>query len=240
MASTCWEAIEEAFEDVHGVLSVAEVTQRINLKHPKQPWDRSTIRKYLRGLSVNHNGGDCPEPVRARAFLVRVAQGQFRRCDPLRDEAGEATAEGSEPVDSDQTADLESAAIDTSLSLERDLENSLINELAQLESQLELFQDRGISGRQVDAGTVGRIDILAVDHDGSLVVIELKAGRADDRACGQILRYMGWVKEHVAGDRGVRGIIVANDFSDAVKYAAKAMPGVILKKYEIRFRFSPV
>lgn len=30
---------------------------------------------------------------------------------------------------------------------------------------------------------------------GDLVVIELKAGQVDDPACGQILRYMGWVRK---------------------------------------------
>lgn len=245
MPGTCWAAIEEAFAGEQGVLNVAEVTKRINARHPNQPWNPPAIRKCLRGLSVNHKGGDYPNSLRQHAFLVRVGQGLFRRRDHARDEADETSADGSEWVDANEadgapTADLESAAIDTSLSLERDLENSLINDLAQIEPQLQLFQDQGISGRQVDAGAVGRIDILATDGDGSLVVIELKAGRADDRACGQILRYMGWVKEHLAGDRMVRGIIVANDFSDAMKYAAKAMAGVILQKYEIRFRFSPV
>jgi RecB family endonuclease NucS len=72
------------------------------------------------------------------------------------------------------------------------------------------------------------------------VVIELKAGKADDRACSQILRYMGWVMEHLAGNRNVRGIIVANEFSDFLKYAVKAASNLTLKKYEFHFDFKEV
>lgn len=61
---------------------------------------------------------------------------------------------------------------------------------------------------------VGRIDILAKDRSGALVVIELKVALGPDAVCGQILRYMGWVKRHIADGRGVRGIIIAGRISD--------------------------
>jgi RecB family endonuclease NucS len=146
--------------------------------------------------------------------------------------------ENSEFVNHDsETVDIASF---TSLSLERDLEKSLLGNLSQIEPGLSLYQKDGISGRQYDTGEVGRLDILALDGKGSLVVLELKAGRADESVCGQILRYIGWVQEYLAVDREVRGIIVANDFSDSLKYAAKAMPNVGLKKYEVRFQFTDI
>src|SRR5438034_9910440 len=76
------------------------------------------------------------------------------------------------PPDSDEDA------IETALSLEYDLENSLVGSLGQLEKGLQLFQENGLVGQQLDAKTAGRIDLLAVDSDGDLVVIELKAGEA--------------------------------------------------------------
>jgi hypothetical protein len=51
---------------------------------------------------------------------------------------------------------------------------------------------------------------------------------------------MGWASENLAHGRKVRGIIVANEFSDSLKYAAKAMADVALKKYEVRFTFTDV
>ncbi len=129
-------------------------------------------------------------------------------------------------------------AVDTSLSLESDLEKFLVGNLAQLEPGLRLYEERGMSGQQFDTQTVGRLDILAVDQTNNFVVIELKAGEADDRVCGQVLRYMGWVKENLADQRKVRGIIVANEFSEKLKYAAKVTADVTLKKYEVSFRFA--
>jgi len=55
-----------------------------------------------------------------------------------------------------------------------------------------------------------RIDILAVDGDGALVVIELKVSRGHDQVIGQILWYLGWIKANLAEEgQGVRGIIIA-------------------------------
>lgn len=129
-------------------------------------------------------------------------------------------------------------AIETSFSLERDLENSLVSNLSQLENGLQLYKENGVTGRQVDAKVAGRIDILAIDLAKNLVVIELKAGEADDKVCGQIQRYMGWVKENIAKRQKVRGIIIANDFSERLIYAAKVVPDLSLKRYQISFKFT--
>ena len=122
--------------------------------------------------------------------------------------------------------------------MERDLENSLVANPQQLEHGLKLYSDNEITGQQLHTGVVGRLDILAIDPNGNYVVIELKAGKAEDRVCGQILRYMGWVESELAPGHQVRGVIVANDFSEALKYAAQAMPNVSLKRYEVHFEFT--
>jgi hypothetical protein len=84
----------------------------------------------------------------------------------------------------------DSTAVDqTSLSIERDLEDWLSQNLAMLEPGLALYRDGDIDGRQFDTAEVGIIDLLAVDNNGDFVVIELKAGKASDGVCGQILGY---------------------------------------------------
>jgi RecB family endonuclease NucS len=112
-----------------------------------------------------------------------------------------------------------------------------VSNLDQLESGLKLFNE-GRTGQQYDTGLVGRIDLLAVDTSGDLVVIELKAGEADRQVTGQIQAYMAWVQENLAGNRKVRGIIVASDFTDRMIYAARVVPNLSLKRYQIVFRFS--
>ena len=122
-------------------------------------------------------------------------------------------------------------AIETALSLEYDLENSLVANLEQLETGLKLYRENGVVGQQLDAKAAGRIDILATHSSGYLVVIELKAGEADRQVCGQIQAYMGWVKANLAGHRKVRGVIVANEFTERLKYAVNVVPDLVLKRY---------
>ena len=129
-------------------------------------------------------------------------------------------------------------AIDTSLSLEADLEDALAANLTQLENGLELYQEQSSFGRQFDAKAAGRIDLLAVDSEKNLVIVELKAGDADRQVCGQIQAYMGWVKANLAGSRGVRGIIVAHEFTERAKLAATVVPGLTLKMYRVNFVFA--
>jgi hypothetical protein len=49
-------------------------------------------------------------------------------------------------------------------------------------------------GRQEDTGFGGRIDLLAVAPDGSLVLIELKRDRTPREVVAQALDYAGWVE----------------------------------------------
>ena len=53
---------------------------------------------------------------------------------------------------------------------------------------------------------VGSIDILAAAADNTLAVMELKRDRGPDSALGQLARYMGWVRAHLAAGAPVRGV----------------------------------
>jgi Endonuclease NucS len=128
-------------------------------------------------------------------------------------------------------------ALETKLHLESDLERFLLGNLGQLENGLALFVQSDLRGQQFDAGPAGRIDLLAVDACGNLVVIELKAGEADRQVCGQIQAYMGWVMDNLAAGRKVRGILVADSFTPRCKLAAKVVPGLTLRQYSVIFNF---
>jgi len=124
-------------------------------------------------------------------------------------------------------------------SLESHLRDFIAHNLSTLpikQKRLKLFvgpeQQRGI---EYSTG-VGPIDILAVDDDGNFVVFELKLTRGVDKVIGQILRYMGWVKQHLAKGRAVSGVIVAKDISEKLRYAALPVPDVSLLEYELDFR----
>lgn len=104
---------------------------------------------------------------------------------------------------------------------------------------LGMYRDAdGRDGREYPTD-VGRIDILATDDAGNFFVFELKLDRGPDRALGQLARYMGWIKIHLAKDRDVRGVVVARAIDEKLRYAACVMPNVELLEYEVEFRLRP-
>ena len=114
--------------------------------------------------------------------------------------------------------------------LERDLQATLRSSIEQLESGLSIIDD-GIE-RSVASGF---IDITAKAGDGTVVVIELKAGTARRDAVGQILSYMGDVAAEETNQ--VRGILVAGDFDNKARAAARVVPSLSLRSYRVRFEF---
>lgn len=64
--------------------------------------------------------------------------------------------------------------------------------------------------------TLGRIDILSMDEHGNKIPIEIKIGCAGDSAVGQVLGYMKAVG-------AIRGIIMANSFSNRVEAVSQSL-----------------
>src|SRR5262249_744493 len=123
---------------------------------------------------------------------------------------------------------------------EADLRNYLAKNLSIIEPGLKLYQDEGITGVEFDVGG-RRIDILAVDAKGSLVVIELKVSRGYDRVVGQLMRYMAWIQKNQAEPgQQVRGVIVAREISDDLLLACSLLAGVQLFEYELSLMLKPV
>jgi RecB family endonuclease NucS len=116
--------------------------------------------------------------------------------------------------------------------LERDMQQALRSHIDQLDPDLRIVDDG--KERHVRAGF---IDILAEDQNGSLVAIELKSGEAPDQAITQLLSYIGSLQAET--DQKVRGVLVAREFSDRVRLAARAA-GIQLVEYGYSFTFSTV
>lgn len=87
---------------------------------------------------------------------------------------------------------------------------------------------------------VGRIDILAVDKEQRrFLVVELKRNQSTDQTVGQALRYMGWVKKHVAKDgQSVEALIIAHKAGKDAQYALLTVPSVSMMTYEVEFRLN--
>jgi endonuclease len=135
----------------------------------------------------------------------------------------------------DETESEVQETIDASLSLEKDLHSYFALRVDEIETGLTLMED-GVE-RQTDAG---RIDLLAKDEAGHMVVIELKAGKAKDNALGQLLGYMGCIGALAGKSQSVRGILVASNFEPRVVYAARGLPNVKLVKYRVSFELEEI
>lgn len=81
---------------------------------------------------------------------------------------------------------------------------------------------------------------MAADSDDRFVVVELKAGVADRTALGQILPYIGWLREHLAKGGTVPGIVVASEFAPELIVAIHIVANLTLYRYAVTFSFTLV
>ncbi|MBU4142309.1 DUF1016 family protein [Patescibacteria group bacterium] len=125
--------------------------------------------------------------------------------------------------------------------LEEYLENFIVKNWDNIDfgEPLELYIDDDDTPAQQYPTGVGIIDLLAKDVKGNFVVIELKKGRSNQQVVGQILGYVGWVKNNLA-EKGqkVRGIIIAADSNNALLEAVSTVEDFIsVKYYRVKFSF---
>jgi endonuclease len=117
----------------------------------------------------------------------------------------------------------------------RDFISSNINNIPFFEIELFLFKDEeGKNGIEYRT-EAGIIDILAIDRNKNFYVFELKAKRGSDIVCGQISRYIGWVKKNLADPHNTRvsGIIIANEVDEKLIYATYWNPDITVLEYKI-------
>lgn len=135
-------------------------------------------------------------------------------------------------------ADIES---ESEFALETHLEEFLDQNWQNIDfgAKLEKYTAEEQSGRQFPAGPWS-IDFLCIDKGtGDFVVVELKRGRTSDSAVGQVLRYMTYVKKNLAKPgQSVRGIIIAKEVDEALRYAIESAPNVSVLTYRVDFRLS--
>lgn len=124
--------------------------------------------------------------------------------------------------------------------MEKHLEDFLVKNWAQTElAQIfKIYEEDGELVGQQYGTDAGPIDILAISKDGQrLLVVELKRGRASDVVVGQILRYMGYVKEQIAEPhQAVEGAIIALDDDQKLRWALLAVPNISFYRYQVSFK----
>ncbi|MHC4662837.1 MAG: endonuclease NucS domain-containing protein [Planctomycetota bacterium] len=123
------------------------------------------------------------------------------------------------------------------LRFEKQLEDFLAANPEMVEPGLKLYRDEdGRIGRQYPT-EVGLIDLICQRPNGEFLVLELKRWRGSDVVVGQISRYIGWVKKHLAGEASVYGLILTHEKDETLKYAVYANSSISLKYYKVHLDF---
>ena len=212
----------------------------------------NTVGLHVDGMSVNSPQRRHHPSIKPDAgwdLFFKLSAREFRLWDPEKDPAPRYKADLEADIArgvAEEDGIAEGSAEEDDLgsrkfAFERDLQNYLVQNLGTLEPGLKLYEDEDgeFTGVEFPAGQ-RYIDILAVGTDEAYVVIETKVSRAYDRVVGQILRYMGWVKENLAGEASVRGIILASEISEDLILATSSVENIRLVEYQISFSLKSV
>ncbi len=162
--------------------------------------------------------------------------GTVSNITPHRDELEKLTGGVSAPklMSTDET--VEDAS---SFALEEHLEQFLMEnwDRTQLGEEYEIYEVEGEKAQQYQTDT-GPLDILAISKDQkTLLVVELKKGRASDAVVGQTLRYMSYVEEELAEDgQSVRGLIIAHEDDRRIRRALSLVPTIAFYRYQVSFK----
>ena len=212
----------------------------------------NTVGMHVEGMSVNSLSRRHHPTIKPGAgfdLFFKLNSHDFRLWDPEKDPAprykpdleADVVKSVAETENFPEETTEESDPGSRKFAYERDLQNYLVQNLGLLESGLKIYEeeDGGFTGVEFPAGQ-RYIDILAVGTDNAYVVIETKVSRAYDRVVGQILRYMGWVKENLADENPVRGIIVASEISKDLILATASVQNIRLVEYELSFSLKSI
>ncbi len=124
--------------------------------------------------------------------------------------------------------------------MEKHLESFLVANWDQtvLSKDYSIYEEDGEPVGQQYATDAGPIDVLAISKNKKrLLVVELKRGRATDVVVGQVLRYMGFIKEQVAeADQTVEGAIIALEDDQKMRWALLSVPSISFYRYQISFK----
>jgi hypothetical protein len=244
-----WKMVKEAVEALGGTTTNIAVRDWILKKYPGT--NPTTIGCNIIAVTVNHDSrihySDNQKPRKADTphdFLFRPTPGTIEWYDPTLHGMWEiAELEDGKIVVREITKEIDPIDPDEpgkSFAAEHHLRDFLAKNLHVIEDGLQLYVD--------EAGTVGveyktpmgRMDLLTVDKKGGLLIIELKVERGPDEVCGQIMRYYGWVKRHVANGKSVRGLIIAQHISERIRYALADVPGVTAREYKLHITLADV
>ena len=231
--------LDDFADDVEVISQEDRINREVSSSPVAMPTPHSASKpsKFGQWLEAKMEVKSMTAPVLARkagchsGTIRNIVSGKIRT--PSDEMMEKLTAVIEETIPQDVQEEIDEGRV---FAREQHLQDYLVQNLEDIEEGLSLFEDGVNSGVEYPAGR-RRIDVLALDKSGDLVVIELKVSRAYDRVLGQIQHYMGWVRKNIAGEsQKVRGIIIASDISEDLRIAC-SLPSnpVSLREYSLSF-----
>jgi len=248
-----WRMVKEIASELNSEISNWEIKEEVNKRYPNTNY--TTINCAITAGAVNnpsrihYSPNQKPRLANTESdYLFKLKDGVVVPYDPAihglweiyaKDEGalGVRLVEDSVPQSIVNRIEAMSEEASTKFALESHLRDYLARNLATLNgfpNKLSLYTDGGRNGVEFQT-EVGNIDILAISDINEFYVFELKLGRGPDSAVGQILRYIGWIKEHISNGKAVNGVIVAEEISAKLRYAASTVPHISLMEYSLKF-----
>jgi hypothetical protein len=234
-----WALMQDAAADLSPPYTVGELIAWFAQHYPKIK--ATSVRAHIKGLTVNDPSRHHYQVSGRTALFVRRPDRTLMPYDVTADSDTDDDEElDDEPVLTDEVT-LEQSS---EFVLEAHLEEFLVGNWKSIDwgRPLEIWNGPdGESGHQL-ATPVGRLDFLCSDRlTDALIVVELKRGRPSDKVVGQVARYIGYVRSHLAKrGQAVEGLIIAHDTDDPLRYAVAAFPGLQLMTYEVTFQLKAV
>ena len=255
-----WRMVKEAVATLDREVTNQEIKQLVLVNHPGT--NLTSINCAIISGSVNAPSrihyGENKKPRTTnteRDYLYRVGEGRVMPYNPEKHVVWEIykTSENAMAVRllEDSTSEMESSTPaplpsdegSSTFALESHLRDYLarnLGSLTEFDGKLSLYVHEDQRDGVEFQTDVGPIDILAISDKNEFYVFELKLGRGVDAALVQILRYMGWITEHLAKGRKVHGVIVAEEIGKKLKYAAALVNQVRLMEYVLKFEVKTV
>lgn len=191
-------------------------------------------RRPVRWLDHAISSSDMSEGLRKSCRSIGTVSSISKHSDDI-----EQLLQGIVIVSPDKTVEDPAA-----FALEKHLEDFLVKNWngTELSRDFDIYEEDGERiGQQFPTDT-GPIDILAISKDRkTLLVIELKKGRASDAVVGQLLRYMGFVQDELAeSEQTVRGMVIAHEDDQRLRRALAMVPAIEFYRYEVSFKLVKV
>ena len=212
-----------------GMYYVGEITSEYVYRPNEVLSHRRLVKWYEKGVARQ----EMSNPLQKSTGSVGTVSNITKYAEEL-----EALLEGKTPpalTHSDSTVEDPSV-----FALEKHLEEFLVANWSSTElgREYDIYTDEGeIVGQQYQSDT-GPIDILAISKDKkTLLVVELKRGRASDNVVGQIQRYMGYVKDELCEQgQNVKGIIIALEDDLRIRRALSVATNIDFYRYQVSFK----